>query len=98
MVVPRLLFRIHRWEVTDEALYVRYGLIWRTTELVPLSRIQTVDSVQGPLMRFFDLRTVTVSTASAHSTVVIPFLDTATAHKVVTHLVTITSAADGDAT
>ena len=25
LVVPRLLFRIHRWEITDEAVYTRSG-------------------------------------------------------------------------
>ncbi len=97
-VVPAIRFRVHRWEVTEIAVHVRYGWISRTDEIVPLSRVQTVDSTVGPLMRAFGLRTVTVQTASSHGTVAIACLDDAVATEVVAHLVAVTSASAGDAT
>ena len=97
-IAPTIRYRVHRWEVTALAVHVRYGWITRTDEIVPLSRVQTVDSTVGPLMRAFGLRTVTVQTASGHGTVAIAGLDDAVAQEVVAHLVAITSASAGDAT
>lgn len=97
-VVPRVRYDVHRWEVTDIAVHVRHGWLSRTDEIVPLSRVQTVDSTQGPLMRAFGLRTVTVSTASSHGNVEIAFLDDEVARQTVAHLVTITAATAEDAT
>lgn len=97
-VAPGIRYRVHRWDVTDIAVHVRHGWLTRTDEIVPLSRVQTVDSVQGPLMRLFGLRTVTVQTASSAGTVQIACLDDEVAHATVAKLVTITAATPGDAT
>lgn len=97
-VVPRIRYRVHRWEITDIAVHVRSGWLGRADEIVPLSRVQTVDSTQGPLMRLFGLRTVTVSTASKAGTVAIAYLDEAVARETVARLVAITAATPEDAT
>lgn len=97
-VAPGIRHRVHRWDVTDIAVHVRHGWLTRTDEIVPLSRVQTVDSAQGPLMRLFGLRTVTVQTASSAGTVAIACLDDAVAHDVVARLVAITAATPEDAT
>lgn len=98
LVVPRLRYRIHRWEITDIAVHVRYGWLDLTDEIVPLSRVQTVDSTQGPLMRLFGLRTVTVRTASSAGHVEIACLPDDLAQQVVAQLVAITGATPEDAT
>jgi len=97
-VAPRIRYDVHRWEVTDIAVHVRYGWVSRTDEIVPLSRVQTVDSAQGPLMRAFGLRTVKVQTASRYGIVSIACLDDAVAQQVVGRLVAITAATPEDAT
>lgn len=97
-VAPRIRFAVHRWDVTDIAVHVRHGWLSRTDEIVPLSRVQTVDSTQGPLMRAFGLRSVTVQTASRAGTVAIACLDDAVAQDLVRRLVTITAATPEDAT
>jgi uncharacterized protein len=97
-VAPGIRYDVHRWEVTDIAVHVRHGWLSRTDEIVPLSRVQAVDSAQGPLMRLFGLRTVTVQTASSEGTVAIACLDDAVAQEVVARLVAITAATPEDAT
>lgn len=96
--MPGVRHRIHRWEVTDEAVCTRSG--WFTTELriAPLNRVQTVDSNQGPIMRLFGLAEVTVTTASAAGPVTIAGLDLDVANKVVARLTAITAASESDAT
>lgn len=98
LVVPRIKFRIHRWEVNDIAIHTRVGWLGRESRIAPLSRVQTVDSSQGPLMRVFKLASVTVTTASAAGPITIAGLDADEARELVVKLTEITSATEGDAT
>lgn len=98
IVVPPLRYRIHRWEVNDIAIHTRVGWLGRESRIAPLSRVQTVDSSQGPLMRLFRLASVTVTTASAAGAISIEGLDADDARELVVTLTEITSATEGDAT
>lgn len=98
VLMPRIRFRVHRWEVTDSAVHTRAGWIGRETRIAPISRVQTVDSRQGALMRLFGLASITVTTASAAGPITVDCLDAATARQVVAQLTAITAATEGDAT
>jgi membrane protein YdbS with pleckstrin-like domain len=96
--MPPLRYRIHRWEVTPTAIHTRSGWVTREERIAPLSRVQTVDSRQGALMRFFNLSTITVTTASAAGPIEIECLDEAVARRVVAELTEIVGQTTGDAT
>ncbi len=98
VLMPRIRFRVHRWEVTDTAVHTRAGWIGRETRIAPISRVQTVDSRQGALMRLFGLASITVTTASAAGPITIDCLDADVARQVVAQLTAITAATEGDAT
>lgn len=98
LIVPGWRFRVHRWEVTDEAVYVRTGAFLQEWRIAPMSRIQTVDTVRGPLERFFRLATVTVTTASSKGEIKIEGLDHELAAELAERLTRITQATPGDAT
>ena len=98
LLMPRIRYRVHRWEVTDTAVHTRAGWLGRESRIAPLSRVQTVDSRQGALMRVFGLASITVTTASAAGPITVDCLDAATAREVVARLTAITSATAGDAT
>jgi membrane protein YdbS with pleckstrin-like domain len=98
VLMPRIRYRVHRWEVTDTAVHTREGWIGRESRIAPISRVQTVDSRQGALMRMFGLASITVTTASAAGPITVDCLDTDTAADVVARLTAITAATEGDAT
>jgi len=79
---PRVRYRVHRWEVTGEAVYTLTGWLTRTWTLVPISRIQTVDVTRGVLQQLFGLSTVAVLTASSQGTVRIWHLEADVAQRV----------------
>jgi uncharacterized protein len=81
-VRPWLRYRVHRWEVTADAVYTQTGWLSRTWTLVPISRIQTVDVTRGVFQQLFGLSTVAVLTASSQGTVRVPHLETDIAHRV----------------
>lgn len=97
-VMPGLRYRVHRWETTPTAVRTRTGWLNREQRIVPLPRIQTVDSTQGALMRLFGLATVTVTTASSAGPVTIDGLARETADRVVAELTAAAAATRGDGT
>lgn len=98
LVVPPLRYRIHRWEVTPEAVYTLSGWLVREWRIAPISRVQTVDTQRGPLEQLLDLASVTVTTASARGPVTIRGLDRHAAAELARTLTATTQATPGDAT
>lgn len=98
LVMPQWRYRVHRWETTDEAVYTASGWFFQEWRVAPMSRIQTVDTMRGPLQRAFRLATVTVTTASAMGALKVEGLDSELAKDVVERLTAVTQATPGDAT
>jgi membrane protein YdbS with pleckstrin-like domain len=84
LFVPALRIKWFRYELTEHELYLQHGVFTRHREVVPYTRIQNVDTVQGPLDRYFKLSGVTVSTAGGSTT--IPWLDEEVATQLRQHL------------
>lgn len=98
LVMPRWRYTVHRWDVNQEAVSTQTG--WWVSELrvAPISRVQTVDTERGPLMRLFGLSTVTVTTASSKGALHIPALEDDVATRLVSDLTAISAADHRDAT
>ena len=62
--VPEVRYRRWRWEVTDLEVRLQHGLVVIERIVIPMVRIQHVDTSQGPIMRAFGLSEVKVSTAA----------------------------------
>ena len=98
VAMPIWWHRVHRWEITDKAVYSLTGYFWRTWRIAPMSRIQTVDTTRGPLQRSFGLSTVVVTTASSAGAVKLEGLDHEQAAALAEQLTELTDATPGDAT
>jgi membrane protein YdbS with pleckstrin-like domain len=97
-VVPQWRYLVHRWEVTETAVYTQTGWWARERRIAPMSRIQTVDHAEGAVERLFRLATVTVTTASAAGALRISGLDKDDARRLVDELTLKADAVEGDAT
>lgn len=75
LIMPRLRYDTHRWEVTDTAVYTLAGWIKWQWRIAPLERIETVEVSSGPLQHRFGLASVYVSTASSAGRVAIAGLE-----------------------
>ncbi len=98
VIMPRWRYRVHRWEVTDEAVYTRAGWISVHWKIAPINRIQTIDSHRSFGERLFGLANVTATTASAEGHVHIHGLDRLTADRLLDELTIATGHTPGDAT
>jgi uncharacterized protein len=98
VVMPQWRYRVHRWEITDTAVYTQSGWLTQERRIAPLARVQTVDTHRGPIEQLFGLTNVTVTTASAKGPVKIHALDRSVAERTVDWVTERAQAAAGDAT
>ena len=96
--MPTWRYLVHRWETSDEAVYVLQGWLTREWRIIPISRIQRIDTERGPLQQVLGLSTVKVVTASNEGGITIEGLDVQVAEETVRRLTEITQATPGDAT
>lgn len=65
-----------RWGIDDRWVERRSGVITRTTQVVPRSRVQTLTTRAGPIDRRLGLSSVVIHTAGTHTpNLVIPHLE-----------------------
>ena len=91
-VVPELRWRRWRYEVRDEEIDLLHGTLRLTRTLVPMLRVQHVDTTQGPLDQALGLATVVVHTAAGATT--IPALDEAHAERIRDRIAALARTAD----
>jgi membrane protein YdbS with pleckstrin-like domain len=91
-LVPSLRWRRWRWEVRPDAIDLRRGTFTIRRTLVPMLRVQHVDTTRGVVEQSLDLATVVVHTAAgSHS---IPLLSVADAAEVRDRIADLARTAD----
>lgn len=98
VIAPLWRYRVHRWDVSDQAVYTRTGWLVQERRIAPISRVQTVDTYRGPLDRLLGLSNVRVTTASSAGAVHIVALDAPVADRVVAQLTDFAALGAEDAT
>lgn len=72
IVFPNIRHNVWRYEVREQEIEIQSGLFVVTRTLIPMVRVQHVDTEQGPILKKYGLSNIKVSSAaSAHQ---IPFL------------------------
>ena len=97
-VMPQWRYRVHRWEITDTAVYTQSGWVNQERRIAPIARVQTVDTQRGPFEQIFGLANVTVTTASARGPIKIHALDRGVADDTVAWLTERAQLSGGDGT
>lgn len=61
---PKLRYRRWRYEIFEQEIYIQHGIMIVTRTIIPMIRVQHVDTEQGPILKKFKLATVSISTAA----------------------------------
>jgi membrane protein YdbS with pleckstrin-like domain len=69
VVVPELRWRRWRYEIRADEIDLRHGVFTVRRTLVPIRRVQHVDTESGVLQGMFDLATVSFHTAAGKTAV-----------------------------
>lgn len=73
LILPIFRYRNWRYYADESYLYLKYGALFETRIIVPMTKIQSVKTEQGPLLRKYNLYTVTVTTmGDSHSITGLP--------------------------
>jgi membrane protein YdbS with pleckstrin-like domain len=64
VLIPWLRYQRWQFALRDHDLWIRRGVLWLNTSVIPYARIQFVDTTQGPLDRAFGLAQLIVHTAA----------------------------------
>jgi membrane protein YdbS with pleckstrin-like domain len=91
-LVPSIRWRRWRWEVRPEAIDLRHGTFTIRRTLVPMLRVQHVDTTRGVVEQALDLATVVVHTAAGSHK--IPLLKVADAAEVRDRIADLARTAD----
>ena len=65
--MPEVRYRRWRYEIRDDEIDLRHGLLSVKRTLVPIRRVQHVDTSQGPLQGSFHLASVAFHTAAGET-------------------------------
>ena len=65
LVLPQVRYRRWRYEVTTTDVLIRSGLVVVKTSVIPMVRVQHVETKQGPVLKANGLASVTVTTAGS---------------------------------
>jgi hypothetical protein len=79
-IVPEVRWRRWRYEVRDEEIDLQHGTLVVRRTLIPIRRVQHVDTQTGPVQSSFGLSAVSFHTAAGASS--IPALDREEAERV----------------
>ncbi|MFD2924461.1 PH domain-containing protein [Halobacillus naozhouensis] len=63
-LIPSIRWERIRYEVREQEIDYQYGLFIVKRTLIPMVRVQHVDTEQGPLLRKYRLATISISTAA----------------------------------
>ena len=63
-VIPYIRWRHWRYEVDEHEIDLKRGIFIIRRTLIPIKRVQHVDTQQCPILRSYELATVTISTAA----------------------------------
>lgn len=92
LVNPRLRYRQWRYAIRESEVDLRFGIFTRTRQLVPIARVQHVDTRRGPLQRRYGLASVVLYTAAG--SVEIPALSVEVADEVRDRIATLANVRD----
>ncbi|MBZ5201045.1 PH domain-containing protein [Planomicrobium chinense] len=66
---PKIRWERWRYEVREQEIELQHGLFIVKRTLVPMVRVQHVDTEQGPILRKYDLAEISISTAATTHTI-----------------------------
>ncbi|RBW67838.1 PH domain-containing protein [Bacillus taeanensis] len=94
VIMPSLQMKRWRYEVTEHEIDLERGVLFVKKTLIPMVRVQHVDTKQGPVYRRYQLASVTISTAATvHE---IPALSNSTAEELRDRISELARVADDD--
>ena len=79
VVFPTIRHKVWRYEVREKEIEIQSGLFVVKNTLIPMVRVQHVDTAQGPILKRYNLADISISSAATTHTIPFLFVDDADA-------------------
>ncbi|WP_059105164.1 PH domain-containing protein [Shouchella shacheensis] len=79
VIWPQIQWYRFRYEVLDEEIDIRQGVVIVRRTLIPMVRVQHVDTEQGPILRRYKMAAVSITSAATTHSIPTLFLEDADA-------------------
>lgn len=81
--LPRRRYEATSYRMGDRFFEFRSGLVWKTSVMIPISRLQHIDLLRGPWEQHYGLATLDLHTAGTRqASVKVPGLEAGTANRI----------------
>lgn len=68
-LIPNIRWKHWRYEVREHEIEIQSGLFVVKRTLIPMIRVQHVDTTQGPILKKYNLSNISISTAATTHTI-----------------------------
>lgn len=79
LFIPKYKYEKFRYHMDEEKIILKYGVFFETSVIIPMRRVQYVDTEQGIILKKYKLIKLTVHTAGGQHE--IPFLESEIGNK-----------------
>ena len=87
LIFPKIRLKFWRYEIHQDEIDIQHGILIIKRTLIPMVRVQHVDTEHGPIMRKFGLATLSIYTAgSTHKIPALAFNQAQTLRSQIAHL------------
>lgn len=69
IIFPNIRWKIWRYEVREQEIEIQSGLFVVKRTLIPMVRVQHVDTEQGPILKKYNLANISISSAATVHTI-----------------------------
>lgn len=84
---PVLLQKTWRYDIDEHYIQLKHGFINKQSLIIPMSRVEYVNTNQGPILRYYDLSVLTIGTiTSANKIPAIPTSEAQEIRELIVHL------------
>jgi len=66
---PKFKQRHWKYGINEHFIYLKYGKFFATETVIPMTKVQFVEAEQGPLLRKYQLYTITIGTLGEKHTI-----------------------------
>ncbi len=95
ILLPHRIYHAWRFALRDDHFYLRRGVLFHTSSIIPYARIQHVDTRHGPLDRWLGLASLVIFTAGTRGAIItVPALPAADAEELRDSLAALSGSGD----
>lgn len=68
--LSKILYNSWEFSITEDMVVIKKGIIFEKITHIPMNRVQHINTIQGPIMKKYNLREISINTAGGSHNIV----------------------------